>query len=99
MSEFNLMDCWRENNIEKREYTWFKRNPIKKARLDFFLISDNLYTDLDSSKILPGYRSDHSLIMISLDFGKFQKGRSYWKFINSLLKDEVYNYRKGKKGH
>jgi exonuclease III len=35
MSEFNLMDCWRENNLEKREYTWFRQNPIKKHALTF----------------------------------------------------------------
>lgn len=90
MSEYNLMDCWRENNIEKREYTWFRQNPIKKARLDFFLISNNLYTDVDSTSILPGYRTDHSLIYMSLEFGKFKKGLSYWKFNNSLLRDEIY---------
>jgi hypothetical protein len=78
MSDFNLMDCWRESNIEKKEYTWFRRNPIKK------------YTDVVNARILPGYRTDHSLILISFQFGKFQKGRSYWKFNNSLLKDEVY---------
>jgi len=86
----NLIDCWRENHIENKEYTWFRRNPIKKARLDFFLISENLFTDVETSKILPGYRTDHSLIYVSFEFGKFKKGNSYWKFNNSLLKDMVY---------
>jgi exonuclease III len=90
ISELNLIDVWRENNIEKREYTWFRHNPIKKARLDFFLISDQLYTEVDCTKILPGYRTDHSLIYMCLEFGKFRKGRSYWKFNNSLLRDEAY---------
>ena len=62
ISECNLIDCWREQNIEKLEYTWFRRNPIKKARLDYFLISENLFVDLDNVKILPGYRTDHSMI-------------------------------------
>ena len=90
MTEYNLIDCWRENHMESKEYTWFRRNPIKKARLDFFLISDRLFTDTDCTKILPGYRSDHSLVFISLEFGKFKKGTSYWKFNNSLLKDHIY---------
>lgn len=90
MVELNLVDCWRENNLEKLEYTWFRRNPIKKARLDFFLISEELFTDIDNSKILPGYRTDHSLIYVSFEFGKFKKGKSYWKFNNSFLKDQHY---------
>lgn len=90
MIEYNLIDCWRENHLEDREYTWFRRNPIKKARLDFFLISERLYTEVVATKILPGYRTDHSMILTSFEFGKFKKGVSYWKFNNSLLKDTAY---------
>lgn len=56
----------------------------------FFLISETLFTDTDESKILPGYKTDHSLVLLKFDFGKFEKGRSYWKFNNSLLKDSKY---------
>ena len=90
MIDNNLIDCWRENNLEAKEYTWFRRNPIKKARLDYFLISETLFTDIDSTKILPGYRTDHSMILIAIQFGKFKKGVSYWKFNNSLLKDLTF---------
>lgn len=90
ISEYNLLDCWRENHMENLEYTWQRRNPIKKARLDFFLTSDMLFTDLEDSRILHGYRTDHALIYIALKFGKFKKGTSYWKFNNSLLKDQTY---------
>ena len=34
--EYNLIDCWREEHIEERKFTWFKNNPIKQARLDLF---------------------------------------------------------------
>ena len=90
MLECNLIDCWREQNIEERKYTWFRRNPTKKARLDFFLTSDTLFTDLTDCKIESGYRTDHSLISLDIQFGKFKKGNSYWKFNNSLLKDKEY---------
>ena len=46
--------------------------------------------DVISAKILPGYRTDHSQIAVQFDFGKFEKGRSYWKFNNTLLKDRKY---------
>ena len=35
MTNYNLIDCWRENNIESKEYTWFRKNPIKK--LDYII--------------------------------------------------------------
>lgn len=90
MLENDLIDYWREQNLELKMYTWFKNNPVKKARLDFFLISNYLYTSVDDTAILPGYRTDHSLIVLTLDLIKFKKGNSYWKFNNSLLKDIQY---------
>ena len=40
--DYSMVDCWRENNLENKEYTLFRRNPVKKARLDFFLVSENI---------------------------------------------------------
>lgn len=88
--DLSLLDVWRELNIEKRQFTWRRKNPIKQARLDFFLISESLFTDVDEANILPGYNTDHSMISLSFDFGKFHKGKSYWKMNNSLLKDSIY---------
>ena len=88
--ECNLIDPWRELNIEKFQFTWRKKNSTKQARLDFFLISESLFMDVKNTKILPGYRTDHSQILLQFDFGKFVKGKSYWKFNNSLLKDTKY---------
>ena len=34
--------------------------------------------------------SDHSIPSIELDFRNFERGRGYWKFNNSLLKDPDY---------
>ena len=76
LTELSLIDVWRELNIEKNQYTWRRKNPVKQARFDFFLISETLFTDVDEANILPGYKTDHSIILLSLDFGKFQKGHS-----------------------
>ena len=46
--------------------------------------------EITDAKILTGYRTDHSSISLQLEFGKFKKGRSYWKMNNSLLKDHSY---------
>ena len=88
--ECNLIDPWRELNLETNQFTWRKKNSTKQARLDFFLISETLFMDVTNTKILPGFRTDHSQILLQFDFGKFVKGKSYWKFNNSLLKDTKY---------
>ena len=60
MIECNLIDSWRELNLEARQYTWRRKYSTKQARLDFFSISESMFMDVISAKILPGYRTDHS---------------------------------------
>ena len=67
-----------------------EKNPLKQARLDFYLISENLSRSLQSSTIEPSHRSDHSLVILNLSFQKFKPGRGLWKFNNSLLYDKEY---------
>ena len=47
IEQLDLVDVWRNNNLEVNIYTWFKRDATitrghKCARLDFFLITENL---------------------------------------------------------
>ena len=60
------------------------------SRPDFFLFSKELMSLLESVQIIPGYRTDHSMVKISLNLNKIQTGKGYWKFNNSLLKDNDY---------
>ncbi len=86
----NLVDPWRIYNPNLRRYTWFRKNPIKKARLDFFLISEELMSYMENTKILPGYKTDHSMVLIEIRLNNFVRGRGFWRFNNSLLKDPCY---------
>ena len=88
--EIGLIDPFRENNFAVKRYTWRKRNPLKQARLDFFLISENFSSDIKSCDIDSSYRSDHSPIKLCLKFDNFVKGKGLWKFNNSLLYDIEY---------
>jgi len=58
--------------------------------LDFFLISENLMTDVSNTNIEAGYRSDHSLINRSLKGNEKTQSKTFWKLNNSLLKDIEY---------
>lgn len=91
IDEFEFMDAYRVINDEKKGFTWRKLNPEKKqARLDYFLINFDVLVHLDDCQIVPGYRSDHSGVLLKLDFFEQARGRGYWKFNNSLLKDKEY---------
>ena len=87
---YHIIDPFREKCPLLKQYTWRRRNPIKQARLDFFLTSEGLSQFTSQSKIGPSYRSDHSLVTLELIFSKTSKGNSYWKHNNSLLTDIDY---------
>ena len=88
--ELNLVDPFREVHENTRQYTWWKRNPVKQARLDFFLLSEAIMPSVKDIKIIPSYRSDHSSVVLSLEINEFKNGKGLWKFNNSLLKDKTY---------
>ena len=90
METCQLTDVYRELHPDDRIYTWRKANPIKQARLDFFLISEPIVLDVKQADILSSYRSDHSPVSLSIRLNEFQHGKGLWKFNNSLLEDEIY---------
>ena len=76
--QYELCDPWRINNPQKRQFTWFQRNPKKMSRLDFFLVSGDIMSYISQCNIKPGYRSDHSIINIVLTISNETKGRGFW---------------------
>ena len=89
-SDYNLVDPWRTLHPDSLQYTWRRRSPIKQARLDFFLVSENLLNIINACNILPGYRSDHSCVVLQVAMSNIQRGRGYWKFNNALLQNSDY---------
>ena len=93
-----LTDIWRAHHPNKSQFTWHSNTkPPIFSRLDYFLISDNLSNCALLCQIKSGYKSDHSLVELNLDFIQQQRGKGYFKLNNSLLlKTEYQNtIRKG----
>ena len=90
MDELNLIDAYRNLNPTARRYTWKKWGDHKFARLDYFIISNNLLPFINKADILPKCFSDHNPILLDIDFSKFHRGRGFWKMNNSLLSDPSY---------
>ena len=90
MEDMKLVDYFRILNSDSKCFTLRRKTPIRQARLDYFLTSENLGNIIDTIKVKPGYRSDHSTVILELKFNKFEKGKGLWKFSNQLLKDKKY---------
>ena len=86
----SLIDAFRHLNPNLKRYSWRRKNPTKHARLDYFLISDTLSDLLQSSKIIPGYHTDRSIIQIAVILNHFERGRGTWKLNCNLLKNIDY---------
>ena len=89
IEKLDLIDIWRITHEETRQFTWRQNFYKKLARLDFFLISENLMEIYANSKIKNSYKSDHCPIQLELYTSKNKKGKGIWKINNSLLMDET----------
>ena len=91
MQTYSLVDIWRTLHPDKQQFTWHSNSkPTIFSRLDYFLISDNLINFTNTSSINPGFNTDHSLVRISLDFIKLDRGPGVFKLNNSILLDCDY---------
>ena len=86
----NWVDIFRYFNPTTKRYTWRRKNPLKQARLDYFIASQSFLDNVNKCVIRPGYRSDHSFVELNLITSHFVKGRGVWKFNCSLLKNKEY---------
>ena len=96
IDEFYLIDIWRLLNptlhrFTRREMT---RGGLVQSRLDYWLISEHLLYNLHDQKIVPGIKSDHSIVKFSLKINdSLKRGRGFFKFNSQLLKDRDYVYK------
>ena len=91
MQENNMVDVFRDLNGDVRRYTCRVKRPIvKQARLDYFIASDTLVPFITQASIVSGYRTDHSMVTMTLQLNEEQKGTGFFKFNCSLLRDDEY---------
>lgn len=90
-TELTLIDPWRAQNEDTKRYTWRSAGQnLKQSRLDFFLVTEDIYNLTKAADILAGYKTDHSLIKLMLTLSEQQHGKGFWKFNTSLLKDQTF---------
>ncbi|CAC5424637.1 E3.1.11.2 [Mytilus coruscus] len=87
---FELLDPWRTCHPDDKKFTWRQTSPIKQSRLDYFLLSEDLFSLMKNTKIIPGYKTNHSAIVFAFSASLDKRGKGYWKFNIQLLRDTAY---------
>ena len=92
VGKYDLEDIWRKRNPHKMQFTFRQKTPIIQSRLDYWFISTRLEKDINMCDITTSIAPDHSGIRLEIRGidKKFEHGRSYWKFNNSLCLDGKY---------
>ena len=89
-NSLDLIDVWPTLNPNGKRFTWRRTTPEVHCRLDYFMISSSLTTAITKADILPGYKTDHSLIIIHLASSSYPRGPGFWKLNTSFLLDSEY---------
>ena len=92
MNLYDLSDIWRRRTPDIDRFTWSNKSRKIQARLEYFLISKDLFSDVQSCCIVNSPESDHSSITLHLKSENLMqpKGPGFWKFNDSLLEDCEY---------
>ena len=89
--EYCLVDVWRIQNEEKKEYSWIKAgNTSKASRIDFALVSRGLDQKCKAVEYKSGIKTDHRALYIAVDLQPSERGKGFWKMNASLLQDINY---------
>ena len=86
----DLVDVWTALNPNSLRYSWRQRKPEIHCRLDFFLISQCTLCNTINADILPGYKTDHSMINLHISLHSNTRGRGFWKLNTSFLSEKNY---------
>ena len=70
----DLVDAWRVLNSLASRYTWCQKKPEIHCKLDFFLVNQGTFCNTLSADILPGYKTDHSMITIKISLHSNSRG-------------------------
>ena len=91
MEKFELCDAWKLLNPDIHQYTWTRLKPSPvMSRLDFFLVSMGLYSQVKECNISHSYRSDHSIVQIKIEINEMKRGPGTWKMNTAHLDKEEY---------
>ena len=94
ITQFDLCDIWRVRNPQTKRYTYRTKKLLYQSRLDYWMISNSIQDIITVTDIISSLYSDHSAIILGAKLLKNDnRGKGYWKFNSSLLKQRsLYDF-------
>ena len=81
----DLTDIWRDKHPGLKQYTWHSSHkPSILCRLDYFLLSKRIAKTVIFCEHETSFKSDHSIVSLSIDSNVYNRGPGYFKLNNSL---------------
>ena len=94
LETYDLTYICRDKHPFLKQYTWHSSHkPPILCRLDYFLISKSITNIVISCEHKISYKSDHSIVPLSIDSNIYNRGPGYFKLNNSLLLDGEYQQK------
>ena len=95
MEEFSMCDTWRIRNPEERMYTWCRKAQKRNqgfvgSRIDYVLAEQIVDGWIEDINIFPGFKTDHSGIVLKISPNKISRGKGMWKINNQILSELEY---------
>ncbi|XP_054631650.1 E3 ubiquitin-protein ligase znrf1 isoform X1 [Dunckerocampus dactyliophorus] len=90
MNDFGLCDAWRSYHPTHREYTYFSPVHHTYSRIDYFLTSNSVISDISNIHIHPITISDHAPVSLFLTNQTMSAPTRCWRLNTSLLKDSDF---------
>jgi len=86
-----LVDIWRKNHPQSKQFTWTRKNPYPvSTRIDFWLIQKSLVDHVLQCTIKPSIKSDHKAIFLKIRLNKEKRGPGLWRLNTAYLSDQDY---------
>ncbi|VDI58973.1 Hypothetical predicted protein, partial [Mytilus galloprovincialis] len=95
MNDNNLYDIWRARNPDCQIFSWkrISEGKLQQSRIDYFLISRNMSSFVQSLYYNVTSMSDHSFVIMNLNCTCIERGPGLWVLNNTLLFNEEYVQR------
>ena len=79
MDEFNLIEVWRIQNEDKREFSWMKKGafPVRASRIDYALVSAGLDQLVKISLYISSIMTDHRAFYMVVETEPCERGNGY----------------------
>ena len=91
LEERQLIDVWCMKNPDLKHYSWFRLLPKPVfCRLDMIVMSTCLANVTVNVEYKPGFRTDHSSLMLTIEISSMRRGHGYWKLNSSHLQNDDF---------